>query len=199
MPRYSERQKVALDALMKDDTYRHALEIIESDGLQGLTLDRLAKRIGVSRGSLYNYFADRDAIVDFVEERTFEPLVAVLERIVDGDGSAAAKLGAITNEVLAAVRENLTVVVALSPEKHSNRDKQSHLRRRERGLDLLHRVVREGIDKGEFRELPPDLVSEVLYGAITGLIDNMAYSGEFRKPEEIVPTMMEIFLSGLKR
>jgi AcrR family transcriptional regulator len=199
MPRYSAKQKVALDALMRDEAYRHAVEIIESDGLHGLTLERLAKRIGVSRGSLYNYFTDRDAIVDLVEERTFEPMIAVLETIAGGDKSAAAKLEAITRTILAAVRENRTVVAALSPEKYSGRDKQSHIRRRQRGLDLLRRVLQEGIDDGEFRKLSAGLVAEVLYGTITGLIDDMAHRGEFRTPKAIVPTLMQVFLQGLKR
>lgn len=199
MPRYSAKQKVALDALMRDEAYRHAVEIIGSEGLHGLTLERLAKRIGVSRGSLYNYFADRDAIVDLVEERTFEPVIAALETIAAGSKSAAAKLEAIAGEIFGAVRKNLTVVAALSPEKYSGRDKQSHIRRRERGLDLLRRVVQEGIDDGEFRKIPADLVAEILYGTITGLIDDMAHRGEFRKPAEIVPTLMKCFLQGLKR
>ena len=42
MPRYSEKQKAALDALMKDDVYRHAMEIIKTEGLGGLTMERIA-------------------------------------------------------------------------------------------------------------------------------------------------------------
>ena len=38
-------------------------------------------------------------------------------------------------------------------------------------------------------------------GALTvvaGLIDHMVYSGEFRTPDEVVPTLMEVVLGGLK-
>ena len=198
MPRYSSQQKAVLDALMRDQVYGHALEIIASEGLPALTLDRLARRIGVSRGNLYNYFADREAIIDFIEARTFEPLIDDVARIADGDTSAAAKLEAIATMILTAVRDNLTLVVALSPEKFRRRDKRSHLRRRERGLGLFRQVFREGIESGEFRELPPDLLSEVFYATITGLVDNMASSGEFWRPEEIVPTLMAIYQRGLE-
>ena len=199
MPRYSEKQKVALDALMKDEAYRSALEIIGVEGLHGLTVERLARRIGLSRASLYNYFADRDAIVDFIEERTFEPVIAALEAIAAGEKSASAKLEAIANEIFASVRENFTLVVALSPDKYSGRDKRSQIRRRERGLDLLRRVVRQGIASGEFREMSADRAGEILFGTITGLIDNMAYSREYRKPGELVPTLMALVLEGLQR
>lgn len=198
MPRYSEKQKAALDALMRDDVYQHAMGIIEGEGLHALTLDRLAKGIGVARGTLYNYFADRDAIVEFVEQRTFEPLMETLEEIAGGETTPAEKLEAIVNEVFAGVRENLALVVALSPEKYTNRDKKRYVERRERGLNLLQRVVQEGMDRGEFRNLSAEQVSEVLFGTITGLIDTMAYGAEFRKPEQIVPMLMGIILQGLK-
>jgi AcrR family transcriptional regulator len=198
MPRYSQKQKAALETLMKEEAYRGAVEIIASEGLHGLTLERLAKKIGLSRASLYNYFADRDAVVTFVEERTVEPLISALEALAAGDGSAADKLDAIVRAIFASVRANVPLVVALSPDKYSGRDKRSHLRRRKRGLDLFRRVVREGVDRGEFRDLPPDLVAEAIHATITGLVDNMAYTGEFRKPEELVPTLMTVLLHGLR-
>lgn len=198
MPRYSDKQKVALDALMRDDVHRHALEIIASEGLHGLTLDRLAGRIGVSRATLYNYFADRDAILDFVEERTVAPVLAAVERIVEGDATPPAKLEAIARTIFEAVCDRLILVAALSPEKFSRRGKRSHLRRSERAHELFRRVFQEGVASGDFRDLPPDLASEIFRSTITGLIDNMALRGEFKQPEAIVPTLMTIWLRGMK-
>jgi AcrR family transcriptional regulator len=198
MPRYSKKQKVALDALMKEDVHRCALEIIAQEGLQGLTLDRLAGRVGVSRATLYNYFADRDAIVDFIEERTVAPVLAAMERIVEREDSARAKLEAIAQAIFSAVRDNVTFVVSLSPERFSRRMRSGQRQRRERGLELLRQVFRQGIDSREFRALPVDLVSEVFHSTITGLIDNMALRGEFHQPRTLVPILMTVFLRGVQ-
>ena len=199
MPRYSEKQKAALDTLMRDDVYRHAMEIIAAEGLQGLTMDRLAKGVGVSRATLYNYFADRDAVVDFVEDRTFAPLLESIEEIADGNLSPPEKMRAIAHAVLAGVYENSALVVALSPEKHSDAHRDSKCDRRNRGHDSLERVVRDGIEIGAFRVLPPALVGEIFVAAVTGMIDTMVFRGEFRKPDEIVPTLMDLFLGGLSK
>ena len=51
MARYSEKQKAALDALMKDDVYRYAMEILKTEGAGALTMERLATDVGVSRGT----------------------------------------------------------------------------------------------------------------------------------------------------
>jgi len=176
LPRYSRKQKAAVDALMRDDVYRHALEIIEAEGLPGLTLDRLARAIGVSRATLHDYFDDRDAIVEHVEERTFLPLLDSLGQIADGDLAPIAKLEAIADETFAGIYDNRALVVALSLEKHcaAIRDRQSD--RHRSVLDTVQRVVDEGVRSGVFRKLPPDRVAEIFVG----------------------PTLMEIFVGGLK-
>jgi AcrR family transcriptional regulator len=199
VPKYSKKQKAALEAMMQDDVHRHATEIITSEGLQGLTMDRLAKAVGVSRATLYNYFADRDAVVEFVEKRTFLPLLEAADRIADGDQPPSEKLRAIAHEVFASVYANSAFVVALSPEQHSDAYHESKRARRNRGQDALKRVVREGIDRGVFRDLPAGPTAGIFLGAITGMIDTMVFDGEFREPDEVVPTLMEVFLRGLSK
>jgi AcrR family transcriptional regulator len=46
-----------------------AAQILERDGPDALTTNRIAERAGVSIGSLYQYFADKDAIVLAVARR----------------------------------------------------------------------------------------------------------------------------------
>jgi len=199
MPKYSEKQKAALDALMKDDVYRHALEIIETDGLPGLTVDRIAKAIGVSRGTLYNYFADRDGIVDFVEERTFMPLVDAIDEIADGELEPAAKMETIATAVFAGVHANFALVMALSPEKSRRFSRECKQEGHRRAEAAVQRVIKQGIERGTFRNLPSELAAEIFLSSVAGLIDLMARRGELRKPEEIVPTFMEILLGGLNQ
>jgi hypothetical protein len=60
-------------------------------------------------------------------------------------------------------------------------------------------VVREGIESGTYRDLPPALVAELFVASVMGMIDTMVFEGEFRKPDEIVPTLMDLFLRGLSK
>jgi AcrR family transcriptional regulator len=45
-----------------------ALEVLDEDGLEGLTMRRLADRLGVGAMSLYRHVADRDDLLDLVVE-----------------------------------------------------------------------------------------------------------------------------------
>ena len=56
-----ERSRLTVDAIRKA-----AIQILERDGVQGLTTRAIAERAGVGVASLYRYFPDREAIVEEV-------------------------------------------------------------------------------------------------------------------------------------
>jgi AcrR family transcriptional regulator len=70
------------------DTYRHgtlredavaqARALAAEGGLRALTLRAVAERTGVAHRSLYNHFADREALVDAVAEVVFAELAQAL-------------------------------------------------------------------------------------------------------------------------
>lgn len=55
-----------------------ATQILQSDGEERLTTNRIAERAGVSIGSLYQYFADKEGIVEALAERERNKIVAVI-------------------------------------------------------------------------------------------------------------------------
>lgn len=72
-------------------------------GLRRVSMADVAAEAGVSRGSVYRYFADRDALVDAVLERTADRFVAAsepdLDRAPDLAGQVAAALLFIVRQV----------------------------------------------------------------------------------------------------
>jgi AcrR family transcriptional regulator len=57
-----------------------ATQILQSDGEEGLTTNRIAERAGVSIGSLYQYFADKEAIIEAIAERERDQIIASVLR-----------------------------------------------------------------------------------------------------------------------
>jgi len=198
MARYSQKQKAALDALMKDDVYRHSLEVITTEGIGNLTMERLAGLVGVSRGTLYNYFEDKDAVVDFVEERAFGPVLSSINEVAASEIPVEDKLQRIAHWIFTAVYDDSALVLALAPTKHLAGNHSRQLERKKRVLRVIEEVVREGIATGALRKLSPVVVAEMFVGVISGMIESMSASGEFYRADAIVPTMMQIFLGGLR-
>lgn len=59
-----------------------ATRVIERDGLERLNTTRIAEVAGVSVGSLYQYFANREAIIGAVIDRQLETMLATFRGLV---------------------------------------------------------------------------------------------------------------------
>ena len=200
MPRYSAIQKDALNELMRDHVHQHAVEILESQGSEGLTLERLAERIGVSRGTLYNYFSDRDAIVEFVEDRVFSPILTQIEAIGEADNDPVVKMENLLRKILGELMKNQALYFAISqarPKVRARQDDQAT--RANRVLTTMKKIVREGIESGDFIDLPADLSAMIVAGSMEGVMDEMGRSGDVKAPEEIIPAFLAVVLGGLTR
>lgn len=198
MARYSEKQKAALDNLMRDDVHNHAMEIIRTDGIDGMTMERLANDIGVSRGTLYNYFDDKDAVIDYVEDRSFGGLIEAIEAIAARDLPPSEKLAEVARWLFTAVFEDSALFIALKPIKHMRATRDCHLARRDRAMRSIGGIIHEGMSDGSFRKLSPVIVSEIFLGALTGMLEGMMATGEFYRADAVVPTLMDLFLDGLR-
>ncbi|MDP6774403.1 MAG: TetR/AcrR family transcriptional regulator [Rhodospirillales bacterium] len=69
----------------RDELFEMALsaarEIAEEDGLKGLTIRRIAGKIGYSHGTLYNLFDDQDELILHLNGRTLDALYDTLSAI----------------------------------------------------------------------------------------------------------------------
>lgn len=72
-PRSRATVSVILDA---------AIRVLDREGLEALTTSRVAEVAGVSVGTLYQYFAHRDAIIDALQDRELQRAGAMLERVL---------------------------------------------------------------------------------------------------------------------
>lgn len=87
-----------------------AIRILERDGWPALTTTRVARRAGVSVGSLYQYFPNRESIVvELVRRRTRGLLEAVLAADLSGCKDPAA---AATRLMAAFVQEKKTTLAS---------------------------------------------------------------------------------------
>jgi len=66
---------------MRDSICEAAETVLAEVGFVALTMDRVAEAADVSKGTLYNYFRDRDALVLDVVNRAFDPLHVELDEL----------------------------------------------------------------------------------------------------------------------
>jgi AcrR family transcriptional regulator len=82
-----------------------AQEIIDVQGLAGLSAREIARRIGYSPGTIYNMFANLDDVVLHVEARVLDALDQRLSYIQQGVGNANGRIRQIAHAYLAFTQE----------------------------------------------------------------------------------------------
>lgn len=70
-------------------------ELLEADGLPGLTMQAVAARVGVKAPSLYKRVRNRDELLRLIAEATVDDLGEQLRRAAAGQADAAARVAAL--------------------------------------------------------------------------------------------------------
>jgi len=78
---YMGRRSIHTAEELRELILRAATEVIESDGLAGLSAREIARRIGYSPGTLYNVFENLDDLVLTIEARLLDRLDARLNEV----------------------------------------------------------------------------------------------------------------------
>ena len=146
--RKAERPKEIVEA---------AFEEFSRNGYAATTLDHVAERAGVTKGTIYVYFDSKEHLfISMVRELTKATLDTVHEMFERHEGSTADLLRAQFSFIYQHIvedrrrREVLRMLIAEAPRfpELADRYHQEILRP---CLDMLRQAIRRGMDRGEFR------------------------------------------------
>lgn len=199
MTAFQEKRRELLGSLFRDEVSRVASDILRREGFNGLTIDRIANEVGVSRGTLYNYFADADSVLIFIEEQAFKPVHDAIVRIASNSQPALTKLSDIATVLIDALNQDRALALALFSKRETRGKRAEHkMKIRTFLTDSVQQIIRDGADTQQFRKVPTPMAAECFFGSLGGIIDTMLYNGELRPPEDFVPQLMDVLFNGLR-
>lgn len=144
-----------------------ALELFVERGFAATKLDDVAARAGVSKGTLYLYFTSKEELFKAVIEQGVLPVVAQGEKMLEEHTGDSATLlrnliirwwELVDNSALAGIPKLIVSEAGNFPEVA--RFFNEHV---SQSIDeLLGKVLRAGIEKGEFRPIDIDAAIDVI-------------------------------------
>ncbi|TQM09061.1 TetR/AcrR family transcriptional regulator [Pseudonocardia kunmingensis] len=147
-----------------------AAELFGERGYDGVSLEDVAERLDVTKGSLYYYFSSKDELVTAAIETLGNDWTDRLERLrAAQDGPPAARLrGLIRAHVAIAVNEypaalRLFLVPGTWPQ--AQRTRITALRRRHD--QVFRTVLTEGVESGDFAVVGIDVTLQVMHAAMS--------------------------------
>lgn len=168
-----QRRKAMAEEMMRDAICEAAATVLAEVGFEALTMERVAEAVGSSKGTLYNYFHDKDALVTAVVERTFSPLMTEMSRAFDAPTDIAAALVRAVQVILEGVVERRALGQVLCGRELSPVLSATLLGRRLRLHGLFEEAFRQAAAAGLLR-MPcehPEQLGRCLALALHGVID----------------------------
>lgn len=181
------RQKVEL---MLEATIR----ILDNQGMEGLTTNAVAAKAGISIGTIYQFFPNKEAIVDSLADREMAQL-------------SARVLAIMRDQTVASARKRVAAVVsavAASYGRRSGAHRVVMARSLTRGVNRLAPLMarlREHLtserSSGRFREPLSPADAFVIPYAIHGVLRGMISEAEAPPQEEIERSLTRLIVSAL--
>jgi AcrR family transcriptional regulator len=183
-----------------------ALAVFAEKGYAATRMDEIARRAGVTKGTIYLYFESKDAVFrSLVQESigaTIQSVTAAAERF---EGSSADLLRMVLRGIGTFVRvDDRVVLPKVMIAEAGNFPGLAEFYRREvidRGLGLLTSVIARGTARGEFRAVNPEHTARVCIGPLLVALFWRTTFGKFDTvPYDLnglIETHIDVLLRGL--
>lgn len=155
-----------------------ALDLFVERGYAATRLDDVAARAGVSKGTLYLYFENKEALFQAVVREGLLPAIAEAEQVVAGfDGSTEALLRQVIGTIWRLIgSQRIGGIPKLVFAEARNFPEIAAFYHREviqRGMGLARGVIMHGIERGEFA---PTNVEAAILVTMAPLLMRMIWS-----------------------
>jgi len=150
-----------------------ATEVFCEQGFERASMQTVADRAGVAKGTLYLYYQSKGDLIEQVfircNECDVEACQAGLDEIPDALGKLCQRLRnavdwAIENPSMARIER---MILASPRYQHGRYCEQ---KRQRAHVDL---ILKEGIERGELRDMPRELMGEMFFGIGRAVLDHM--------------------------
>ena len=198
--------KLRLREKLRGATAEAILEAGESvfaeQGLHTARMDSIAERAGVAVGTLYNYFADRNALVTALIDSRRAELLERLDQALDTteELSFRDQLQAFVMAVFQHMKEHKGFLAILLEAESANVASAKPKRAARALFERFERVVARGTQSGALRDDLPADYAALLHGCLRAAFARSRFFGKPINPTDDQATgLVEFFLRGAGR
>ena len=153
-------------AAVEEEVLRIAADKFGRQGYQATTLDEIAAEVGISRAAFYLYFPSKEELLRRMYSQVIATSQAAIEQIVAEDLPVPEKLRRIIRHQVRYMATNIPLLQVFFSEIFNLRPELGQwVRRANRAFgEVIERVVKEGVQKGELIPLHPKRFTYALMG-----------------------------------
>jgi AcrR family transcriptional regulator len=191
--RLSKARREIVTAVMKDTIAEAADSVLQQHGVGGMTMDRVATTAGLATASLYNYFRDKEELVQFIYARVVEPFFQAIEETAKAKLPAPRKLEIILRTALEhAVRHKGLIRLLAGAQQGDQIRRES----RPRSLRIFVAIFEQGIREGSFRPHNSSQTGRLFLASLGELFELQMDGASDVEVNEFVDVLIDTVLKG---
>lgn len=183
-----------------------ALELFVAHGIEAVTIDQIAAKAGVAKGSFYRYFSDKTDMV----EALLSTMAPELRAAMDGcaDALAAARTPDQLNAAYGQMGMSLAMTVLSKPQltlMYLQEARSPAVGARRPVRALADEIAQRAIElteiaraHGMLRPVNPKVSALTVIGAIEQLVFNLLSGQPIGEPAEVAQSLISVMLDGLR-
>lgn len=182
-----------------------ALTIIQEEGIDGLSIRKIASRIQQTPGIIYHYYKDKDAILEAIVMSGYKEILATLQTA-----------DIITSNAKDTLYQTLTMYIELMIKKGdvffmlmNSRNPhiaghidllEKNIRSKRKSMDMLCHVIEDGIKQGIFYCEHIELRAQCIWTSVYGLLTRLLLEQpDIQQQERLIEEELQFILSSLMK
>ncbi|HEX8732770.1 MAG TPA: TetR/AcrR family transcriptional regulator [Ktedonobacterales bacterium] len=198
-PSLKERQRQERERLI----LRAASELFAEQGYHATSLEDIAARVGIAKGTIYLHFASKDDLVIALMKQGFDQYVKAFQDALESGATPHDKLLAVIEQFTSAAAHQGYVTFtgmmqnpAILSRMHEMREQMQA--RWERPRQLLMAAIDEGKAAGDFDpQLPTTLIAALLTSLVNPHTYRQLLNEQTLSNEEISASLRRFFFRGI--
>ena len=180
----------------KEEIIRAAAKLFSQKSYHDVTMDDIAEKVGVAKGTIYLYFDSKENLYLEIMEETYEEIESILERETAKSDPAPLKLKKVLGLIFKFYLQNLDVLRILSrDETHLIREHYEFTEHwRLRRIKLYEKILEKGINEGSFRPSNTELTALIIFGLVRSVM--FFYKSE-KSAESIAEDVFSMISEGI--
>ena len=180
-----------------------AKRVFSRKGYEATTMEDIAAEAGFGKASLYFYFKRKEEVFLSLIKDGLEGQKKLLKEVMSSQLSNVERLEAILSKFFEYVQENrefMRIVHSESQKLYATTLREvrsSIIKDHRKTMEGIAKIVRDGIESGEFREVEPTLAAASFMGIVRSVIFNWFVKDEKSLLDRYKPMVMDIFLKGI--
>jgi AcrR family transcriptional regulator len=179
----------------KQEIMRSAATVLAEKGYNGTTMEEIAAKLLMTKGSMYYYFKNKDDLLYQCHQMIMEISLERIEKVVNSDLKPIEKLrSALKGHILLATSEKSMFMVMDKPNQNfSDVELQEILNLRKSYSYYFDKILTEGIEKQVFDNVDVKMVRMIILGALNWIQEWYDQSGP-QSADEISDTYANYLL-----